>query len=65
MYENMCIYLPWLIKCLEMQIKVQPLIKQLFKCGVCIFVEQQFATLNQIQRASAFEISKDGPYLIS
>lgn len=30
-----------------MQIKVQPLIEQLFKCGVCIFVEQRSATLNQ------------------
>lgn len=68
----MCIhvYLPWLIKCLEMQIKVQPLIKQLFKCGVCIFVEQRSATPKskvkcQLQRAPAFEISKDDPFLIS
>lgn len=53
-----------------MQIKVQPLIKQLFKCGVCIFVEQRSATPKskvkcQLQRASAFEISKDDPFLIS
>lgn len=54
-----------------MKIKVQLLIKQLFKCDVCSFVEHQFPTdlkskvKCQLQRASAFEISKDDPFLIS